>query len=270
MLPPKMCNPNQMLTVFISYSRADILQVLQLAAALREAGFQTWVDFENLKPGERWKEAIDRALSRADALLFCLSPMSVESAWANVELKLAIAKKIRIIPIIIRGVSLDTLPHQVREVHALDLARWPSREAPRSAAKEIAISLGLGLATCSEMNDHGEFSTIWISVGDRAHLPSDVPTSAYRVDTNLIRCWHARTITDSILSEVIANSDHGRNAVIAVGANADSFETHVLIGAVAARVGEWRLTLIASWSDRVFEKSADLCRAHYIVLKPPS
>ena len=96
--------------VFISYSRADIRHVWAIASALRHEGVETWLDFEDLKPGERWKDAIEAALARADLMLFCVSPNSVESAWTSVELKLALENAVPILPLIVHRVAIEALP----------------------------------------------------------------------------------------------------------------------------------------------------------------
>ena len=66
-------------SVFISCSRADLGPVRALALALRRTGLRTWMDLEDLRPGQRWKDAIGSALAAADAMVFCLSALSLES-----------------------------------------------------------------------------------------------------------------------------------------------------------------------------------------------
>ena len=66
-------------SVFISYSRADLGLVRALTLALRRSGLRTWMDLDDLRPGQRWKDAIGSALEAADAMVFCLSALSLES-----------------------------------------------------------------------------------------------------------------------------------------------------------------------------------------------
>lgn len=135
-----------MLNLFISYSRADIRPVCSLVAALKEFGFTTWLDFEDLKPGETWKEAIRTALSRANAFVFCISPMSVRSAWTSVELRMAEQQGLAILPVMLRSVPIAELPPGLGERQVLDMERWPPSSAPHLAAKQIAEALGLDSA----------------------------------------------------------------------------------------------------------------------------
>ena len=37
--------------------------------AIRKTGARTWLDFENIRPGERWKDAVDAAVASADVVL---------------------------------------------------------------------------------------------------------------------------------------------------------------------------------------------------------
>ena len=39
--------------LFFSYSRANLLVVRSVAAELRRLGHRTWIDLEDLRPGER-------------------------------------------------------------------------------------------------------------------------------------------------------------------------------------------------------------------------
>src|SRR5215831_6358053 len=153
--------------VFISYSRADLAQVLPLDAALRKIGLDTWLDFKSLRPGERWKEAIDAAISSADAFLFCLSPMSIESAWTSVELQLARERNVKIIPVILKRLSLKVFPAEFRDVQFLEMDHWPHEQASHYAARAIASALGMGSVPGFESDEAVSFDTIWVCLGDR-------------------------------------------------------------------------------------------------------
>jgi hypothetical protein len=253
-----------MLRVFISYSRADIVQVSAFAAALRRVGIVTWLDFESLRPGERWKEAIDAAISNANAVLLCLSPMSLESAWTSIELKLAIEKNVRIIPVMIRRVTLDDLPDAIRDVQVLDMEQWPSHHASTYAANTIAAILGKSVPDGGGSNIDGGFDTAWICVGERALEPSDLAGTVHRWTETRVWYRHAITVTDLEISEIISSTRSACRAVVVLGESVDCTGAHVLIAVVAARVGEWRLTVVECGSEKTFDRCAALCRAHHI------
>jgi hypothetical protein len=70
--------------VFISYVREDLLAVSALASAIKGAGYEVWIDHENLGGGERWKGTIRNAIREGTAMIACFS-----SAYSE-ELTLAI------------------------------------------------------------------------------------------------------------------------------------------------------------------------------------
>lgn len=63
--------------IFLSYARADKEAVGELYRKLREAGFDPWMDVENILPGESWEVGIKKAIRSSDFFLACLSPRSV-------------------------------------------------------------------------------------------------------------------------------------------------------------------------------------------------
>jgi hypothetical protein len=64
---------------FFSYSRKDSEFVLRLAKDLRHAGAVVWLDQLDIKPGEHWDGAVEKALATCDRMLVILSPDSVNS-----------------------------------------------------------------------------------------------------------------------------------------------------------------------------------------------
>lgn len=62
--------------IFFSYARSDGEAVGEIYEILKAEGLDPWMDVKNLLPGEKWMQAIRRALSRADFFLFFLSPRS--------------------------------------------------------------------------------------------------------------------------------------------------------------------------------------------------
>ena len=45
-------------TIFISYANEDSEIAKKLYYDLKKEGFIPWIDFEDLKPGQNWKDAI--------------------------------------------------------------------------------------------------------------------------------------------------------------------------------------------------------------------
>ena len=71
--------------VFISHSNQDIDKTLLIVASLKHAGFDVWVDFENIRGGADWLCEIQAGIERCDAVVTVLSKMSLQSLWVERE-----------------------------------------------------------------------------------------------------------------------------------------------------------------------------------------
>lgn len=78
--------------VFVSYLSSDYEKVEQLCRALEKRGVETWLDRDELQPGQRWKEEIKEAIKQGAFFLACFSSayQSQQSTYMNEELLLAI------------------------------------------------------------------------------------------------------------------------------------------------------------------------------------
>src|SRR3974390_2099456 len=99
-----------MADVFISYSRKDSDFVAKLAAALKTAGRDVWVDVEGIRASEDWKQKIFREIDRANTFLFVVSPDSLKSEIANEEVSHAALNSKRMISLFYRGLHDGTIP----------------------------------------------------------------------------------------------------------------------------------------------------------------
>jgi hypothetical protein len=62
--------------VFIAYAYEDEDAAKRLSSSLKAAGFDPWLDQEQLLPGQNWPRAIDRAIEVSDFFIACLSKRS--------------------------------------------------------------------------------------------------------------------------------------------------------------------------------------------------
>lgn len=106
--------------VFISYSRQDRAFVDRLASALNAAGVQTWVDTQDIAAGLNWQEEIEKGLFRADVLLHVASRHSASSKWLEAELTAFLAKKGRVVPLIVDDEGATQLPAFLRTIQWID------------------------------------------------------------------------------------------------------------------------------------------------------
>ncbi|MFF5496014.1 toll/interleukin-1 receptor domain-containing protein [Streptomyces aquilus] len=66
-----------MLKIFLCHSSGDKEDVRRLRTQLLSAGFQPWLDEEDILPGQDWDREIRRAIRACDLVLVCLSRASV-------------------------------------------------------------------------------------------------------------------------------------------------------------------------------------------------
>lgn len=97
--------------VFISYSRKDAEFVRRLYDALKIAGRDVWVDWEDIPLMADWRREIARGIEDANNFLFVISPDSVRSEVCIEELNHALAVGKRFVPILYREL-LDAADQQ--------------------------------------------------------------------------------------------------------------------------------------------------------------
>src|SRR5262249_37656306 len=74
--------------LFICHASEDKARVRQLCDDLRNDGFEPWLDEQQLLPGQDWELEINTAVRQSDAILLCLSNLSVEKVgFVQKELK---------------------------------------------------------------------------------------------------------------------------------------------------------------------------------------
>ncbi|GAB4515517.1 MAG: hypothetical protein OHK0046_19210 [Anaerolineae bacterium] len=71
--------------IFMSHSNKDNVFTRQLTEALENAGFDIWVDFQDIPPGERWVSAIQQNLESATAIIVVLTENAIGSEWVERE-----------------------------------------------------------------------------------------------------------------------------------------------------------------------------------------
>jgi hypothetical protein len=79
--------------IFLSYARTDRLVVERLFDKLKAEGLNPWMDVRCIHAGEKWKQAIERAIQKAHFFLLCLTPNSVNRrGFLQREIRMAIDK----------------------------------------------------------------------------------------------------------------------------------------------------------------------------------
>ncbi|MFZ4826719.1 MAG: toll/interleukin-1 receptor domain-containing protein [Phototrophicaceae bacterium] len=105
--------------VFVSYRRKDVEFVKQLVEALRQAGKEVWIDWEDIPPGSvEFTSDIKNGLQGADAFIAVLSPSYLESTYCvDMELGAAVELNKKLIPIVYQPFDTTQTPKGVSHIN---------------------------------------------------------------------------------------------------------------------------------------------------------
>ena len=123
--------------IFISYSHSDPDRawVRDFARALESEKLSVWLDREQLRPGDRWPEALERALRESDAIVALVGPASGSSSALFWELGAALGMGKRVIPVVPTEFETSQLPSPLRSRYAV------RQGAPEETAKLVAATV---------------------------------------------------------------------------------------------------------------------------------
>jgi tetratricopeptide (TPR) repeat protein len=103
--------------IFISYSRKDIAFADRLATALKARGFEPLIDRAEIYAFEDWWKRIQALISRADTIVFVLSPDAVASDICTKEVAHAASLNKRFAPIVARRTDDNATPEALRRLN---------------------------------------------------------------------------------------------------------------------------------------------------------
>lgn len=102
--------------VFFSYSRKDSDFVRTIGNALKEKGYEIWVDWEDIPQTTDWWHEIQAGLDASDTFAFFLSPSSALSEVCYQEVQYAVDNNKRIIPILCEAITDTELLEKVHDL----------------------------------------------------------------------------------------------------------------------------------------------------------
>jgi hypothetical protein len=111
--------------VFVSYAHEDRAKATALARALERRRLRVWWD-PDLRAGDEWAQAIERAVEGAPCVVVLWSAKAVESRWVNAEARAGLDQD-GLVP-----VRLDDVepPLVFREIQWRDLVGWDGEGEP--------------------------------------------------------------------------------------------------------------------------------------------
>lgn len=113
--------------IFISYAHEDYKEAAKIYDTFQRKGLNVWLDKKSLRPGERWKVAIENAINESRYFVALLSSTSVsKKGYVQKELRLAmeVLDKIPDDDIFIIPLRLDkceTTFNKLKELNRIDL-----------------------------------------------------------------------------------------------------------------------------------------------------
>jgi len=137
--------------VFLCYAREDFAPVHRVYHALKNAGFDPWLDKESLLPGQQWEQEIPSAIRASAFIIVFLSAASVaKRGYVQREFKLALdtAQEIPEGDIFLIPVKLDDceVPQSFRRF------QWSALNEPRGLENVLK---GLAYQTDPMSTHHG-------------------------------------------------------------------------------------------------------------------
>jgi hypothetical protein len=154
-------------SVFISYATPDRERIVPFYNFLSAEGFDVWMDFHRLKPGQVWDYEIKRALEKASIVVVFVSNNSVDRrGYAQREIKLALDRAfeklgddIYIIPVILD--EEVAIPEQLRDVQVTKITQEGWEKEVADAIRHQLARLGTDVELAQELSNVRWHSTVY-------------------------------------------------------------------------------------------------------------
>ncbi len=125
--------------VFVSHSNQNNDETLLIVEGLKRAGFDVWVDYENIRGGADWLCEIQAGIERCDAVVTVLSKASLGSVWVERECLYAFQLKKPLFTTLMDDVRLP--------LHLVNIQYCDFREDFAVGSKQLAQSLTSALSS---------------------------------------------------------------------------------------------------------------------------
>ena len=158
-MPPRAEKHVEFSSCFISYSWNDKDFSAQLYDDLQSVGIRCWLDFKEMRTGERMLQQVERAIQAHDKVLLVLSSRSVNSAWVRAEVANALTverarNRTVLFPIRVDDAifSVRGVPEieQLKEKYILDFTNWQDRQLYQRSFSKLVRDLAISTSVESE------------------------------------------------------------------------------------------------------------------------
>ena len=145
--------------VFISYGRKDIAFADRLDAALKARGFEPLIDRTDIYAFEQCWDRIKALISRADTVVFVISPDAVASEIALKEVAEAASLNKRFAPVLWRWVNDKLIP---TELAKLNFIAFDAAVLFEQRVDQLAEALNTDIGWIRQHTDFGEQARRWV------------------------------------------------------------------------------------------------------------
>lgn len=152
--------------IFISYSRKDREFADRLVAGLAARGFEPLIDRAEIYAFEDWWQRIEALISRADTVVFVLSPNAVFSDVALKEVAYAASLNKRFAPIVLQRVEDAAVPEPLRRLNFIFFDDFFDGSAHfEKSADELGEALQRDIGWIRQHTEYGEAARRWLANG---------------------------------------------------------------------------------------------------------
>jgi hypothetical protein len=125
----------RVVNLFISYARVDKPQTEDwITKHLRIASHDVWID-DRIEGGQNWRQVLLEKISSSDAVLFVMTPESVQSESCEWEIEQALLHNKPIIPIRLQAET--PIPDNLKHLQAVDFTKGATPEAVKRLLSAI-------------------------------------------------------------------------------------------------------------------------------------
>jgi len=149
---------NRQLKVFISYSRRDLHFAERLVAALEQRNITCSIDTRDLPTLEDWRRELLGFIRGADAVVFVVSPSSIESPVCTWEIEQVREQSKRLAPVVVERVADDRMPEALARINYLF---FDGAEEFETCADRLASALQTDITWVKEHTRIAELARRW-------------------------------------------------------------------------------------------------------------
>lgn len=110
--------------IFLSYRSTEADFALRLAADLKNAGVNLWMDRLDINPGDDWRKSLENAVYSCAALISVLSASYVSSKYCQRELARADRLGRPIFPVLLGAIDDADWPLEIERQQYIDFSGW--------------------------------------------------------------------------------------------------------------------------------------------------